>query len=131
MAKPIEGEPRYPYSHPETVARICLFYEYFVSTIYNTVISLLSNPPLPRFNSIATTYMWRALSTLMDKLSKNPEVSSDLPKDLVEKVIQVSNGDIRSAIMSLQFSSLLHPASREGARKKAERVRHGREVTSL
>jgi len=67
----------------------------------------------------------------MDKLLKNPALSSDLPKDLIEKVIQVSNGDIWSAIMSLQFSSLLYPASREGARKKAERVRRKREVTSL
>ena len=72
--------------------------------------------------------MRKALSTLMDKLSKDSETSSNSPKDIIEKVVQRSNGDIRSAVMTLQFSSLLRP---EVAKKKAERARREREVTSL
>jgi cell cycle checkpoint protein len=45
--------------------------------------------------------------------------SHNLPKDALDIIVETSNGDIRSAIMALQFAFVMQPRDKKG--KKAIR----------
>ena len=54
----------------------------------------------PRFNPIAPTLMTRALKGMLAKRSQQPS------GEFLDTLVATSNGDIRSAIMALQFASV-------------------------
>ncbi|KAJ7025587.1 Rad17 cell cycle checkpoint protein-domain-containing protein [Mycena alexandri] len=60
------------------------------------------------FNPIAPTLMKKALQTLVSThFASAPKASGSAPtKEMLDIVVETSNGDIRSAIMALQFSCL-------------------------
>ena len=60
----------------------------------------------PRFNPIAPTLMTRALKGMLAKRSQQPS------GEFLDTLVATSNGDIRSAIMALQFASV---ATKPGA----------------
>ncbi|OSD07710.1 Rad17-domain-containing protein [Trametes coccinea BRFM310] len=69
--------------------------------------SLLHSPYVTQisFNPIASTYMRSALKTLLDRHFSSPTHSGARPtKDVLDVIVESSNGDIRSAIMALQFA---------------------------
>ncbi|KAH9914163.1 Rad17-domain-containing protein [Epithele typhae] len=65
--------------------------------------SLLSSPAVRQinFNPIAATYMRTALKSLLDR---QRAVGVRPSKDVLDLIVESSNGDIRSAIMALQFA---------------------------
>ncbi|KAI0353325.1 hypothetical protein OH77DRAFT_1483691 [Trametes cingulata] len=70
--------------------------------------SLLHSPYVTQisFNPIAATYMRTALKTLLDRhFSSSSHSSGSRPtKDVLDVIVESSNGDIRSAVMALQFA---------------------------
>ncbi|KAJ7713743.1 Rad17 cell cycle checkpoint protein-domain-containing protein [Mycena metata] len=74
------------------------------------------------FNPIAPTLMKKALQALVSThFASAPKASGSAPtKEMLDIVVETSNGDIRSAIMALQFSCLptLGGSSGKAARKK-------------
>ncbi|TCD62712.1 Cell cycle checkpoint protein rad17 [Steccherinum ochraceum] len=88
--------------------------------------SLLVSPYVTqlRFNPIAPTLMKKALQNIvsMHYPSSSSQRSSQPSKEIIDTVVESSNGDIRSAIMALQFacvagSSLTKPKGRGKAKK--------------
>ncbi|KAL1747170.1 Rad17 cell cycle checkpoint protein-domain-containing protein [Schizophyllum fasciatum] len=67
----------------------------------------------PSFNPIAPTLMTRALKSMLAKRSQK------LSTDFLDMLVSTSNGDIRSAIMALQFSSI---TTKPGKKCKDERA---------
>ncbi|KAJ7650689.1 Rad17 cell cycle checkpoint protein-domain-containing protein [Roridomyces roridus] len=68
------------------------------------------------FNPIAPTLMKKALQALISThFGAKPAPS----KEMLDIIIETSNGDIRSAIMALQFSSVVELPATSGKRKKA------------
>lgn len=60
-----------------------------------------------RYNPIAPTIMLKALTTLLTKDSLASRFKSNKPtKDTLEIIVESSRGDIRSAIMALQFACI-------------------------
>ncbi|KAI0368564.1 Rad17-domain-containing protein [Pilatotrama ljubarskyi] len=77
--------------------------------------SLLHSPYVTQisFNPIATTYMRTALKTLLDRHFSSSSSSGARPsKDVLDVIIESSNGDIRSAVMALQFACTAENSSR-------------------
>lgn len=74
---------------------------------------------LLRFNPVAVTIMKKALIKVLDKIYSSSSATSILPfssrpsDKTLEIIIAHSNGDIRSALMSLEFLSS-NPAGRSG-----------------
>ncbi|KAI9069618.1 Rad17-domain-containing protein [Trametes sanguinea] len=69
--------------------------------------SLLHSPYVTQisFNPIASTYMRSALKTLLDRHFASSNHSGARPtKEVLDVIVDSSNGDIRSAIMALQFA---------------------------
>lgn len=71
---------------------------------------------LSRFNPIAPTLMTKALQALLALHFGSSEargrVGKQLPREVIDIVVESSNGDIRSAIMALQFACVVDlPAS--------------------
>ncbi|XP_035684526.1 cell cycle checkpoint protein RAD17-like [Branchiostoma floridae] len=64
------------------------------------------------FNAVAATNMQRALSSVLNKEAARRSSFKRPEKDRIQEVVQVSAGDIRSAINLLQFSSLRVPMDR-------------------
>ncbi|KAI6129591.1 Rad17 cell cycle checkpoint protein-domain-containing protein [Pisolithus croceorrhizus] len=67
---------------------------------------LLASPYVTRigFNPIAPTLMMKALQALLAK-HFGPQVSAGKPpKEALDVIVETSNGDIRSALMALQFA---------------------------
>ena len=59
----------------------------------------------PSFNPIAATYMRLALKSMLDRHFSSPSASGMRPtNDVLDVIVESSNGDIRSAIMALQFA---------------------------
>ena len=54
-----------------------------------------------RFNPIAATFLKKALTTLCTA------ASSPISKEALDIIIESSNGDIRSAVMAIQFASVV------------------------
>ncbi|KAL1662981.1 Rad17 cell cycle checkpoint protein-domain-containing protein [Schizophyllum commune] len=67
----------------------------------------------PRFNPIAPTLMTRALKGMLAKRSQQPS------GEFLDTLVATSNGDIRSAIMALQFASV---ATKPGKKGKSDRA---------
>ncbi|KIO18471.1 hypothetical protein M407DRAFT_225559 [Tulasnella calospora MUT 4182] len=70
-----------------------------------------------QFNPVAITLLRKAVNALLDKAFSSSSGLSPLqrpPKDIVESIIGSANGDIRSAVMALQFACLvdLEPGGR-------------------
>ncbi|KAI0746491.1 P-loop containing nucleoside triphosphate hydrolase protein [Daedaleopsis nitida] len=89
--------------------------------------SLLSSPYVMQisFNPIAVTYMRAALKTLLDChfASSTARAGTRPTKEVVDVVVESSNGDIRSAVMALQFActaSQGHLKSSKGTKKGAK-----------
>ncbi|KAI0674065.1 Rad17-domain-containing protein [Trametes maxima] len=69
--------------------------------------SLLNSPYVTQvsFNPIAATYMRSALKALLDQHFATPSSTGARPtKDVLDVIVESSNGDIRSAVMALQFA---------------------------
>ncbi|EED82232.1 predicted protein [Postia placenta Mad-698-R] len=77
--------------------------------------SLINSPYVTqvRFNPIAPSLMRPALQTLLDKHFHS--VPDNLPpKEVIDVIVESSNGDIRSAIMALQFACLTKAGAQAG-----------------
>ncbi|KZS89110.1 Rad17-domain-containing protein [Sistotremastrum niveocremeum HHB9708] len=89
--------------------------------------ALLQSPYITQisFNPIASTLMRKALQKIVQA-----EVSSggsQMPsKEDMDMMIESSNGDIRSALMALQFASVINKGSKEPVKK---RTRKGKNLT--
>ena len=66
------------------------------------------------FNPIAPTYMKPALNNMLDKLFNSLTSGTKPPKDILDHIIESSNGDIRSAIMTLQFACVVKMPTGQG-----------------
>ncbi|KAH9855575.1 Rad17-domain-containing protein [Lenzites betulinus] len=88
--------------------------------------SLLHSPYVTQisFNPIAATYMRNALKTLLDRHFASPSAPGVRPsKDVLDVIVESSNGDIRSAVMALQFACTADASTRKlgkGAKKVAK-----------
>ncbi|KAK7055293.1 Rad17-domain-containing protein [Favolaschia claudopus] len=72
------------------------------------------------FNPIAPTLMKKALQALISSHFSSPLARGPAPsKETLDIIIETSNGDIRSAIMALQFSCIVEPPSGKGRRKSS------------
>jgi len=72
----------------------------------------------PRFNPIAPTLLRKALQSLISLHFSNSQYTKhgQPPKDVVDIIVDSSNGDIRSAIMALQFACIVElPRTSAGA----------------
>ena len=77
-----------------------------------------------RFNPIAPTLMTKALQALLERLSADG-IEKRLSRDVLEMVVETSNGDIRSALMALQFACIAPLRLKSGKSKtKASRSRN-------
>jgi len=80
---------------------------------------LMINEWIHRFNPIAPTLMKKALTRLLHRhfISKSSSSSVFVPpsKEMISMVVESANGDIRSAIMTLQFSCI--PGKKSPRRK--------------
>jgi cell cycle checkpoint protein len=56
-----------------------------------------------RFNPVSSTLLKKALQSLLSQVQPAVLGSQKLEKEMIEKIVQNANGDIRSAIMSLEF----------------------------
>ncbi|KAG6379990.1 Rad17 cell cycle checkpoint protein-domain-containing protein [Boletus reticuloceps] len=93
---------------------------------------LLTSPYVTRigFNPIAPTLMTKALQTLLashfGSLDARGREGKQPPREVIDIVVGSSNGDIRSAIMALQFACVVDlPASSMGSKGKAARKNAG------
>jgi len=68
-----------------------------------------------RFNPIAPTLMKKALTRLLDRHFGSKSSSVPPSKEIISMVVESANGDIRSAIMTLQFSCI--PGKKSPRRK--------------
>ncbi|KZT21907.1 hypothetical protein NEOLEDRAFT_1098529 [Neolentinus lepideus HHB14362 ss-1] len=72
-----------------------------------------------KFNPISATLMKKALQLLVTKHFSKSLATARPTKDSIDLVVESSNGDIRSAIMALQFASIANTGKTDGkARKK-------------
>lgn len=55
------------------------------------------------FNSIATTFVTKALCALLDSAVRTQAITHEPTPDDIESIVAASNGDIRSAINALEF----------------------------
>ncbi|KAH6941710.1 hypothetical protein HPB50_022876 [Hyalomma asiaticum] len=55
------------------------------------------------FNSIATTFVTKALCALLDKAVQSQAITHEPTADDIDSIVAASNGDIRSAINALEF----------------------------
>lgn len=81
---------------------------------------------LPRFNPIAPTLMTKALQALLASHSRSLEAQGRvgrLPgREVIDIIVESSSGDIRSAIMALQFACVIDlPTSSMGSKDKMAR----------
>ncbi|KAI0634894.1 Rad17-domain-containing protein [Trametes polyzona] len=87
--------------------------------------SLLHSPYVTQisFNPIASTYMRNALKTLLDRHFSSASAPGARPtKDVLDVIVESSNGDIRSAVMALQFACTADSSVRrttKGSKKAA------------
>lgn len=67
------------------------------------------------FNPIAPTLMRKALQALLSIRFPSPRTAQQLSKDILDVIVESSNGDIRNAIMALQFACLVElPRKKKG-----------------
>ncbi|KAJ6551690.1 Rad17 cell cycle checkpoint protein-domain-containing protein [Mycena capillaripes] len=71
------------------------------------------------FNPIAPTLMKKALQALVSTHFSSKSSGSAPSKEMLDIIIETSNGDIRSAIMALQFSSVLEMPGSKGRKKNS------------
>lgn len=84
----------------------------------------------PRFNPIAPTLMTKALQALLashfGSLDAHERAAKQPSREVIDIIVQSSNGDIRSAIMALQFACIVDlPASSTKSKGKAARKNVG------
>jgi cell cycle checkpoint protein len=70
-----------------------------------------------RFNPIAPTLMKKGLNAILDAHFCGSTAGRP-PKDIVELIVESSNGDIRSAIMALQFACVVDMSIDKKGKKK-------------
>ncbi|KAJ7720282.1 Rad17 cell cycle checkpoint protein-domain-containing protein [Mycena maculata] len=81
------------------------------------------------FNPIAPTLMKKALQALVSAHFTSSNSSGSAPsKETLDIIVETSNGDIRSAIMALQFSCVLEMLPGGKARKKKNGAGSGAKV---
>ncbi|KAL4079446.1 Rad17 cell cycle checkpoint protein-domain-containing protein [Scleroderma citrinum] len=88
--------------------------------------ALLTSPYVTRigFNPIAPTLMTKALQALLAQLSAGG-IERQVPRGVLEMIVGTSNGDIRSALMALQFACIAPLQSKSGkSRTKGSRGRN-------
>ncbi|KAI0763953.1 Rad17-domain-containing protein [Trametes elegans] len=87
--------------------------------------SLLTSPYVTQisFNPIAVTYMRTALKAMLDRHFASSKSGARPTKDVLDVIVQSSNGDIRSAVMALQFActaDAAHGKPVKGSRRGAK-----------
>src|SRR6266540_2336448 len=77
-----------------------------------------------RFNPISPTLLRKALQSLLNKhFSHSGGVALSPSKEVLDVIIESANGDIRSAIMALQFACVVElPASRKKGKTVASKI---------
>lgn len=81
----------------------------------------------PRFNPIAPTLMKKGLQILLDNHFQGTNLNRP-SKDILDMVVGSSNGDIRSAIMALQFACVVNIQVDKKGKKKAASSNRGTRV---
>jgi len=77
-----------------------------------------------RFNPIAPTLLRKALQSLLNKhFSQSGGVALSPSKEVLDVIVESANGDIRSAIMALQFACVVEfPATRKKGKTVASKI---------
>ncbi|KAJ7449259.1 Rad17 cell cycle checkpoint protein-domain-containing protein [Mycena latifolia] len=70
------------------------------------------------FNPIAPTLMKKALQSMLTTHFSSKSSGSAPSKEMLDIVVETSNGDIRSAIMALQFSCVVEMPGAKGRKKQ-------------
>ncbi|CAK5274318.1 unnamed protein product [Mycena citricolor] len=85
---------------------------------------LLNGPYVTQinFNPIAMTLMKRALQTLVQTHFSMRHSGTPPSKEMIDLVVETSSGDIRSAIMALQFSCVIAMPRKNGARTSTKQL---------
>ncbi|EIW56046.1 Rad17-domain-containing protein [Trametes versicolor FP-101664 SS1] len=87
--------------------------------------NLLHSPYVTQisFNPIASTYMRSALKALLDRHFASSSSGARPTQAVLDVIVESSNGDIRSAIMALQFACTADSSTRKPAKgtKKASK----------
>ncbi len=82
-----------------------------------------------RFNPVAPTLLKRALHSLISKLRNHTSQSTDtVDKVTIDRIVENSNGDMRNAVMAMEFI-LRCPQSNSGLSKGKEKKRRKTEGT--
>jgi cell cycle checkpoint protein len=66
-----------------------------------------------RFNPIANTFMKKAIQGMVDR-HFDSNVKMKPSKSLIESIVESSEGDIRSALMALQFTTFAPSRGKKG-----------------
>ncbi|KAG9029405.1 Cell cycle checkpoint protein rad17 [Tulasnella sp. JGI-2019a] len=84
------------------------------------------------FNPIATTIMRKAVNSLLTRVASSPSATSHQKpsKEVVDIIVESANGDIRSAIMALQFACIVDLPGSKGA-GRAKGLREGKGVKGI
>ncbi|KAG8957192.1 Cell cycle checkpoint protein rad17 [Tulasnella sp. 419] len=74
------------------------------------------------FNPISVTLLRKALNSILDRHFSSPAGASSMrpSKEVVDMVVDSSNGDIRSAIMALQFACVINLPGKKGSNPKSK-----------
>ena len=59
-----------------------------------------------------------ALNNMLDKLFASPTSDTRPSKDILDYIVESSNGDIRNAIMTLQFACVVKIPTGQGKRSR-------------
>ena len=89
-----------------------LSFIYYMNILFNNI----------RFNPIAPTLLRKAVQALLDThVTSSSSRSAIVPsKEVIDIVVESANGDIRSAIMALQFACIVHKPTQ----KKKKNIGH-------
>lgn len=73
------------------------------------------------FNPIAPTLMKKALKGVLTQ-HFGPSSKSSPSNQVLDTIVDSSNGDVRSAVMTLQFACIMEPTSKTKGKKKAKEL---------
>lgn len=87
-----------------------------IGSVLSLFVFTVSHYLCSRFNPIAPTLMRKALQAMLNNHFSSVASSSTMPpsKEVLDLIIDSSNGDIRNAIMALQFSCVMSVPGKKG-----------------
>lgn len=85
--------------------------------------TLIDSPCVTKigFNPIAPTLMKKALKGVLTQ-HFGPSSKSSPSNQVLDTIVDSSNGDVRSAVMTLQFACIMEPTSKTKGKKKAKEL---------